>query len=115
MSIVYHLNKGVSRPLVFKGLKAQYIGFLAGGLLLLQLLFAVLYILDLSLFIILPLIGVLGIWLFIGIQRLSKRFGTHGLMKYRAWRKLPKAISYTSRNPFTLLKHPLKQTHYDKH
>ena len=41
---IYKINKGINKPIEFKGLKAQYIWFLAGGILLLMFLFAVLYI-----------------------------------------------------------------------
>ena len=32
MATVYYINKGINKPIVFKGLKAQYIGYLAVGL-----------------------------------------------------------------------------------
>jgi len=44
MSSIYQINKGVSKPIVFKGLKAQYIAYLAIGLVFLLVAFAVLYI-----------------------------------------------------------------------
>ena len=39
MSSVYTINKGMNRPIVFKGLKAQYIWYLGGGIVLLFMLF----------------------------------------------------------------------------
>ncbi len=44
MSSVYAINKSINKPVEFKGLKAQYIWYLGGGLLFLLILFAVLYI-----------------------------------------------------------------------
>ena len=41
---VYTVNKGINRPIEFKGLKAQYIWYLGGGLLALLILFAILYL-----------------------------------------------------------------------
>ena len=105
MSLVYTLHKGVSSPLVFRGLKAQYIGFLAIGVLFLLLLFAFLYLIGLSLFFILPLIAVLGLLLFWAVQVLSKRFGVHGLKKYWASKRLPKAIRFRGRKQFMHLIH----------
>ncbi|TKC00040.1 DUF4133 domain-containing protein [Pedobacter cryotolerans] len=105
MASIYQINKGVSKPIVFKGLKAQYIAYLAVGLVLLLIGFAVLYISGVSLFIVLPLIIILGTVLFIGTFRLSHRFGEHGLMKYLARKGLPKSIKFRSRRIFTTLKY----------
>ena len=105
MATIYQINKGVSKPIVFKGLKAQYIAYLAIGLVLL-LSFAILYISGLSLLIVLPLIALVGGALFITTFRLSHRFGEHGLMKYIAKKGLPKYIRFSSRRIFTGLKYP---------
>lgn len=105
MASVYHINKGVNKPIVFKGLKAQYIAYLAVGLVLLLISFAVLYISGVSLFIVLPLILLLGTGLFISTFRLSHRFGQFGLMKYLAKRGLPKSLKFRSRRLFTTLKY----------
>lgn len=103
MAVVYQINKGVSKPIVFKGLKAQYIAYLAIGLVLLLLAFAILYISGLSLLLVLPIIGVLGTALFFFTFRLSHRFGEHGLMKYFAKKGLPTYIRFNSRRIFTSL------------
>jgi len=105
MATIYQINKGVSKPIVFKGLKAQYIAYLCIGLVLLLLSFAILYISGLSLFIVLPMILVLGTALFVVTFRLSHRFGEHGLMKYMAKKGLPKYIRFRSRRIFTALKY----------
>jgi hypothetical protein len=101
---VYHINKGVSKPIVFKGLKAQYIAYLAVGLVVLLIGFAVLYICGLSLWIILPVIFGTGTALFIGVFRLSHRFGEHGLAKYLAKKQLPVYLKFRSRKLFINLK-----------
>lgn len=41
---LYQINEGINKPIVFKGLKAQYIGYLAVGLVLLLIGFAIVYI-----------------------------------------------------------------------
>jgi len=105
MASVYQINKGVNKPIVFRGLKAQYIAYLAVGLVLLLVSFAVLYISGVSLFIVLPLILLLGTALFLITFRLSNRFGQHGLMKYLAKRGLPKCLKFRSRRLFTQLKY----------
>ncbi|MBB2143960.1 DUF4133 domain-containing protein [Pedobacter sp. LMG 31464] len=104
MASVYQINKGVSKPIVFKGLKAQYIAYLAVGLVFLLVLFAALYIAGLSLFVVLPLVLGLGSGLFFTVFRLSHRFGEHGLMKYFAKRGIPKFIRFNSRRVFISLK-----------
>lgn len=104
MSAIYNINKGVSKPIVFKGLKAQYIGYLAVGLVLLLIIFAVLYISGASLMVIMPLILGLAGGLFYTVTTLSHRFGEHGLMKYLASRNLPSSIRFRSRKQFLSLK-----------
>ena len=104
MASVYQINKGVSRPIEFKGLKAQYIAYLAVGLVFLLVLFAALYILGASLWVVLPLVLGLGSVLFFAVFRLSRRFGEHGPMKFFARRGVPKFICFRSRRVFTSLK-----------
>jgi hypothetical protein len=104
MASIYQINKGVSKPIMFKGLKAQYIAYLAIGLVLLLIAFAVLYISRVNLFIILPLIIGLGTGLFMLTFRLSHRFGEHGLSKFIAKRQLPDHLKFRSRQLFLKLK-----------
>lgn len=44
----YPVNKGIGRPVEFKGLKAQYLFVFAGGLLAAFLLFVILYMAGVS-------------------------------------------------------------------
>lgn len=113
MASIYHINKGVSKPIEFKGLKAQYIAYLAIGLVLLLICFTVLYISRVNLFIILPLIATLGTALFFTVFHLSHRFGEHGLMKYLAKRGLPNHLKFRSRRLFTSLKRKSKTPHFN--
>lgn len=104
MASVYQINKGVSRPIEFKGLKGAYIGVLAGGLVFLLVLFASLYILRTPLYVLLPVIVFLGAGLFGGTFRFSRRFGVYGLGKWIAKRGVPSHIRFSSRRVFVLLK-----------
>ncbi|WP_276374284.1 DUF4133 domain-containing protein [Chryseolinea sp. H1M3-3] len=97
---VYKINKGINKPIEFKGLKAQYIGYLAAGLVVLLVMFAILYIIGIDMFICLGLIGTLGTWLFLHVFRLSSRYGQYGLMKRAAKRKIPFVITCNSRRTF---------------
>jgi len=62
----YPINKGIGRPVEFKGLKAQYLFIFCGGLLALFVLFVILYM--------------------VGIDR------EHGLMKLGAARSHPRYL-----------------------
>lgn len=104
MASIYHINKGVSKPIEFRGLKGQYIAWLAIGLVVLLIAFAVLYLLGAGLMLILPVILGLGSLLFFMVFRLSHRFGEHGLMKFIAKRGLPKTVIFRSRRLFTGLR-----------
>ena len=57
---VYHINKGINKPVEFKGLKAQYIWYLGGGLVALLILFAIIYIVGVNVFICLAVIAFLN-------------------------------------------------------
>ena len=41
---VYRINKGINRSIEFKGLKAQYIWYLGGGVVALLIVFAAMYL-----------------------------------------------------------------------
>jgi Domain of unknown function (DUF4133) len=97
---VYKINKGINKPIEFKGLKAQYIWYLGGGLVLLLILFAVLYIIGLNPFVCVVLILMLGGALFSWVYRLSHRYGAYGMMKKIARRNVPAVVKSYSRNIF---------------
>lgn len=101
---VYHINKGINKPIEFKGLKAQYIGYLAAGLVALLVIFAVMYILGLPVSICLVIIAGLGSLLFYQVFKLSHRYGEHGLMKKAAKHYLPSHLKFDTRKIFLRLK-----------
>ncbi|MCK7559439.1 DUF4133 domain-containing protein [Chitinophaga sedimenti] len=103
MSTVYEINRGINRPIEFKGLRAQYIWWLGGGLVLLMLLFAVGYIAGVSLYVCILYTGGLGCGLFSQTYKLSRKYGQYGLMKAGAYKKIPPAISCSSRKVFFTL------------
>lgn len=103
MSSVYKINKSINKPIEFKGLKAQYIWYLGGGLLGLLILFAILYICGVNSFICLGLILVLGTGLFMYVYKLSHDYGEYGMMKKIAARGIPKIIKSRTRK-FLLMK-----------
>ena len=101
---VYRINKGINKPLEFKGLKAQYIWYLGIGLLVLLILFAVLYIIGINTYVCLALIIILGTILFMRVYKLSNRYGEHGMMKQAAKRIVPDILKSRSRKIFISLK-----------
>jgi len=105
MSSVYNINKGINRPIVFQGVKAQYIGYLAGGLVGLVILFAILYICGVNTYACLIIIFGAGTWLVYTVSRLSRKYGRYGLMKRQAIRLLPDYLCFNSRRLFIQLKH----------
>jgi len=86
------INKGINRPLEFKGLKAQYIGYLCIGLLIMLFLFVVMYLMGLPILLVLIIISTTGGLLFSFIFKYSSKYGTYGLMKKAAYGRLPKSI-----------------------
>src|SRR5580765_6489801 len=78
---VYQINKGINKPVEFKGLKAQYIWYLGGGLICLMILFAIMYISGINPFVCVGIILIAGACLFVRIYRLSAKYGEHGLKK----------------------------------
>ena len=109
MSIsIYKINKGINKPIEFKGLKAQYIWYLGAGVLAQLILFVLLYLLGLNPFICLAIVGTTGTILFIQIYRLSQRYGEHGLSKRLAYRQVPHAIRLKSRGVFRKVKNKKK-------
>jgi hypothetical protein len=103
---VYQINKGINKPIEFKGLKAQYIWYLGGGLVILLVFFAVIYIIGVNAFICLAIILSLSTALFIYVYKLSRRYGEFGLMKKIAKKAVPKVIK--SYSIVKLKKHLLK-------
>lgn len=96
---VYHINKGINRPIEFRGLKAQYIGYLAACAVGTMVGFGVLYACGVSLYVC-PLALGLGGWAAIRLFRMSKRHGQYGLMKRMASQRMPDALLTKSRKVF---------------
>ena len=100
---VYNINKGINKPIEFKGLKAQYIGYLAAGLVALLVMFSILYVTGVNMFICLGLTLMLGTVLFVFVYRISHKYGQYGLMKRAAKRGVPTHVLCASRRLFIQL------------
>jgi hypothetical protein len=97
---VYKINKGINKPIEFKGLKAQYIWWLGGGIVGLLLLFAILYVLGVNSFVGLVIVGLAGVAVFLWVYKLSNTYGEHGMKKKIARRNIPSVIKCYSRKCF---------------
>jgi Flp pilus assembly protein TadB len=95
---VYKINKGINKPIEFKGLKAQYIWYLGGGFVVLLILFVAMYLLGVNTYVCLIVIVISGTVLFIRVQRLSHKYGEYGMMKKVALKAIPKVIKCNSRS-----------------
>lgn len=100
---VYTINKGINKPIEFKGLRAQYIWYLGAGLLVLLIVFAILYICGVNTFVCLGIILISGTALFFHIYKLSHKYGEHGMMKALAKRSIPPVVKNYSRKVFIQL------------
>lgn len=103
------INKGIGKPVEFRGLKGTYL-YLAAGIIVSSLLLAlVLYGLVgintylATLIVVSCALG--GIWY---CMRLSARHGVSGLIKLEATRNQPKAILVSSAKPFAQLRRETK-------
>lgn len=104
---VYSINKGVNKSVEFKGLKAQYIWYLAGGLIALLVLFAILYIAGVNSFVCVGVIIIAGSFLFTYVYKLSHKYGEYGMMKQMAKRNIPSLIKCNSRALFIKTKNSM--------
>ena len=103
MNSVYKINKGINKPVEFKGFKAQYIWYLGIGIVVLLVLFAILYIIGINTYVCLVLVLILGAGLYIHISKLSNKYGEHGMMKKIASQSVPRVIKSYSRQIFITL------------
>ena len=105
MASVYVINKGVNRSVEFKGLKAQYIWFLGGGLLALLIIYALMYVVGINSYVCIALILGAGVFLFTKVYALSGKYGEFGMMKKTANRLLPRLLKCNSRQAFFFTAH----------
>lgn len=97
---VYQINKGINQSIEFKGLKAQYIWYLGGGVIALMIIFAAMYIIGLPSLVCIGIILIAGTVLVIRIYGMSNKYGEYGLMKALARKQVPKVLKSRSRAVF---------------
>lgn len=97
---VYEINKGINQSIEFKGLKAQYIWYLGGGVVVLLIVFAVMYIAGLPPYLCIGIVLAAGAFMVVKIYGMSNKYGEYGMMKAMAKRSIPRLIRITSRKVF---------------
>ena len=99
------INKGIGKPVEFRGLKGTYLylaaGMVVGALLLALALYGLFGLNTYLATLIVVGSGGGGIWY---CMRLSARYGVSGLLKLEATRNQPKAIVISSAKPFAQLR-----------
>lgn len=88
----FEINRGIGSSVEFKGLKAQYLFYFAGGLLGLLILVMILYMCGANPYLCIGVGLVIGGVVVYGTFYLNKKYGEHGLMKLAAKRRHPKYI-----------------------
>ncbi len=100
MSSVYKVNKSINRSIEFKGLKAQYIWWLGGGVIALMIIYAVMYVVGVNTYVSLGSILIMGAGIVAWVYRVSNKYGEFGMMKKIARRGVPGAVISRSRKIF---------------
>ena len=77
----YPVNRGIGKPVEFKGLKSQYLFIFCGGLLAVFVVFIVLFMAGVNQWICIGFIVSASLLLVWQTFRLNAKYGTHGLMK----------------------------------
>ncbi|GAA4379756.1 DUF4133 domain-containing protein [Hymenobacter koreensis] len=90
---VYDLNRGINKPVEFKGLVGSNIYFLVAGIALVFALFVTCYLTGVPLLLTTLLTFAAGGGMWAGVFALNRRYGEHGLMKAAARRSSPKYIT----------------------
>lgn len=89
----YDLNRGINKPVEFKGLVGSNIYFLVAGIGGTFLLFVALYLMRVPLLVTILITFAAGGGMWAGVFALNRKYGEHGLMKASARRSSPKYIT----------------------
>ena len=96
----YQVNRGIGKPVEFKGLKSQYLFIFCGGLLAVFVVFIVLFMAGVNQWLCIGFIVSASLLLVWQTFRLNAKYGTHGLMKARfiiSRKAIPRLFTYKKR------------------
>lgn len=97
---IYHINKGINKSIEFQGLRAQYIWYFGGLVIVLMAVFATLHMSGAGTLISVAVTGSCGAYMSGRIFSMSHKYGEHGLMKALARRRVPRVLRSYSRRSF---------------
>lgn len=95
----YPVNRGIGKPVEFKGLKSQYLFIFCGGLLAVFVVFIVLFMAGVNQWLCIGFIVSASLLLVWQTFRLNAKYGTHGLMKAAARKDTHASLSAERRYP----------------
>lgn len=88
----YSINRGIGKPVEFKGLKSQYLFIFAGGLLSVFVLFVIMYMVGIPQWFCIGF-GVIAASILVWQTfAMNAKYGEHGLMKVGAVKSHPKYL-----------------------
>jgi hypothetical protein len=93
----FTINKGVNKPMEFKGFQAQYIAYMGIGLLGVLVLFTTFYLTGIPMLINAIICGLAFAALYSKVYALNRTYGAYGMMKKMALRQVPSAIKLRDR------------------
>lgn len=95
----YSINRGIGKPVEFKGLKSQYLFIFAGGLLSVFVLFVIMYMVGIPQWFCIGF-GVIAASILVWQTfAMNAKYGEHGLMKVGAVKNHPKYLLNRRRIP----------------
>lgn len=100
--IIYPINKGINRSIVFRGLKGQYIWYAGAAAFIVMILYALMYVCGVNTYLCLLIAVCLAAASLMTVYQLSAIYGEHGLTKALASRKVPRILKARSRKHFIL-------------
>lgn len=103
MAQVFEINKGINKPILFKGINMQYIPYIVVILMAHLILFAILYLCGVITYLCLIIIVPPAIVSFTLVKRINDKYGVNGLLKKSAQHKLPLHIQVDSTTFFSEL------------
>lgn len=95
----YSINRGIGKPVEFKGLKSQYLFIFAGGLLSVFVLFVIMYMVGIPQWFCIGFGVVAASILAWQTFAMNAKYGEHGLMKVGAVKNHPKYLLNRRRIP----------------
>lgn len=95
----YSINRGIGKPVEFKGLKSQYLFIFAGGLLSVFVLFVIMYMVGIPQWFCIGFGVVAASILVWQTFAMNAKYGEHGLMKVGAVKNHPKYLLNRRRIP----------------